>query len=171
MRSLAKFTFTLILGFVLVSASAQNGTAAPAQKERNIEAVLQLLTHLQIDNIGDDLFAMMAERTVPTMRSSVPNLPEEAYAILHEELAAAFRTASVDLMASNAQLYAEHLTPAEIEELNKFYSTETGKKMLRVLPMLMQQSLFLGQEWIQKMDRDVRRTWRTRLKQEGYIKE
>ncbi len=30
---------------------------------------------------------------------------------------------------------------------------------------------YLGQEWVQKMDRDVRRTWRARLKQKGYIKE
>ena len=121
--------------------------------------------------MGDDLFAMMAERTIPTMRSSVPNLPEEAYAILHEELADAFRSASADLIASNAQLYLQHLTPDEIAELNNFYSTATGKKMLNIIPMLMQQSLYLGQEWIQKMDRDLRRTWRARLKQEGYIKE
>jgi hypothetical protein len=30
---------------------------------------------------------------------------------------------------------------------------------------------YLGQEWVQKIDRDVRQTWRARLKQKGYIKE
>lgn len=136
--------------------------SAPAQNEQNVEAILRLLTHLQIDNMGDDLFAMMVEHTIPTMRSSVPNLPEEADT---------FRSASADLIASNAQLYLQHLTPDEIAELNNFYSTATGKKMLNIIPMLMQQSRYLGQEWIQKIDRDVRRTWRARLKQEGYIKE
>lgn len=58
----------------------------------------------------------------------------------------AFRSASADLMASNAQLYLQHLSSDEIAELNNFYSTATGKKMLNVIPMLMQQSLYLGQE-------------------------
>ncbi|MBC8451729.1 MAG: DUF2059 domain-containing protein [Rhodospirillaceae bacterium] len=171
MQSRLTFVFTLLLGLSLSMPIPNQGRSAPAQSEQNVKAVLRLLTHLQIDNMGDDLFAMMAERTVPTMRSAVPNLPEEAYAILHEELADAFRSASADLMASNAQLYLQHLTPDEIAEMNNFYSTATGKKMLKVIPMLMQQSLYLGQEWVQKMDRDVRRIWRARLKQEGYIKE
>ena len=171
MQSRLTFVLTLLLGLTFSLPVLHQSRSAPAQNEQNVEAVLRLLTHLQIDNMGDDLFAMMAERTIPTMRSSVPNLPEEAYAILHEELADAFRSASADLIASNAQLYLQHLTPDEIAELNNFYSTATGKKMLNIIPMLMQQSLYLGQEWIQKMDRDVRRTWRARLKQEGYIKE
>lgn len=130
-----------------------------------------MLSHLQIDNIGDDLFAMMAERTVPTMRRHIPNLPEEAYGLLHEELAVAFRKATTDLLISNVRLYSEHLTPEEVAQMNAFYDTSAGKKMLKTLPMLMQQSLHLGQEWVQKLDRDVRQRWTERLKREGYIKE
>jgi hypothetical protein len=94
--------------------------------------------------MGDDLFAIMAERTVPIMRSASPNLPEEAYAIPHEALADSCHSASADLMASNPQLYLQHLTQDEIAELNNFYSTTTGKKIYTVLPMLMQQILFWG---------------------------
>ena len=37
-----------------------------AQSEDDTYSVFILLSHLQIDNIGDDLFAIMTERTVPT---------------------------------------------------------------------------------------------------------
>ncbi len=37
-----------------------------AQSEDDTHSVFILLSHLQIDNIGDDLFAIMTERTVPT---------------------------------------------------------------------------------------------------------
>ena len=30
---------------------------------------------------------------------------------------------------------------------------------------------YLGQKWVHKIDRDVRQTWRARLKQKGYVKE
>lgn len=170
MRSFSAVAFSVMIGLWVAATPLSQAAGAPAAKEKDVNAVLTLLTHLQIDSIGDDLFAMMAERTVPTMRQHIPNLPEAAYALLHEELATAFRAATAELMTSNARLYLEHLSPEEIDELNAFYSTATGKKMLKVLPMLMQQSLYMGQEWVQKLDRDVRRTWTERLKREGYIK-
>ena len=43
--------------------------------------------------------------------------------------------------------------------------------MLQTLPMLMQQSFHMGQEWIHKLDRDVRQRWTERLEREGYLKE
>lgn len=165
-----------LIAAILISSSLSilnpvQAFATSADSRQDVEAVLKLLTHLEVDNIGDDLFAMMAERTIPTMRSHHPNLPEAAYALLHEELAAAFRATSADLLTSNARLYLEYFTPDEVATLNAFYATSTGRKMLKVLPMLMQQSVYLGQEWVQKMDRDVRRNWTERLKQEGYLKE
>ncbi len=171
MRATTLFFLMLAFSLAFSAANPSRLESAPAQSERDVEAVLDLLGHLEIDSIGDNLFAMMAERTVPTMRSHIPNLPEEAYALLHEELSTAFKSGTADLMTSHARLYLEHLSPEDIAEMNAFYSTPTGKKMLRVLPMLMQQSLYIGQEWVQKLDRDVRRNWTERLKREGYIKE
>tara|TARA_B100000674_G_scaffold36981_1_gene25901 strand:+ start:848 stop:1015 length:168 start_codon:yes stop_codon:yes gene_type:complete len=55
--------------------------------------------------------------------------------------------------------------------MNAFYETCTGKKMLQTLTILMQQSLHMGQEWIQKLDHDVRQRCTEHLKREGYLKE
>ena len=98
---------------------------------------------------------MMANRAVPTMRWHIPNLPEVAYGLLHEKLATAFRKATPGLLISNVQLYSEHLTHDEVAQINAFYRTSVGNKMLQALPILIEQNLHMGQEWIQKLDRDV----------------
>ena len=113
----------------------------------------------------------MAKRAIPTMPWHISNLPEVAYGLLHEKLATAFRKATPDLLISNVQLYSEHLTPDEVAEMNAFYGTSAGNKMLQALPILIQQSLHMGQEWIHKLDRDVQQLWTERLKREGYLKE
>ena len=146
MTRIRKAIAAAVAGAWFALSAVSPATAAPATDERNVEAVLELLTHLKIDSIGDDLFAMMAERAVPKLRHTVPNLPEEAYALLHEELSAAFKAGLSELMLSNVRFYMEHLTPEEVDELNAFYATKTGRKMLEVMPMLMQQSLYMGQE-------------------------
>jgi len=80
------------------------------------------------------------------MRASAPNLPEEAYAMLHEELMSAVKRAADDLLTSNLRLYLEHFTPEEVDDLNAFYFAPSGKKMLQDISMLLQQRLYLGQE-------------------------
>ena len=114
---------------------------------------------------------MMAKHAIPTMRWHIPNLPEIAYGLMHEKLATAFRRATPDLLISNVRLYNEHLTSDEVAQINAFYGTSADNKMLQTLPIRIQQSLHMDQEWIQKLDRDVQHRWTERLKREGYLKE
>ena len=133
-------------------------------------AGLILLNHHQIENISADLFTMMPKRAVPTMSWHIPNLPEVAYGLLNEKLATAFRGATQDLLISNVRLYSAHLTSDEVAQINAFYGTSADNKMLQTLPILIQQSLHMDQEWIQKLDRYLPKRWTERLKCEGYLK-
>ena len=60
--SSAEITAKVITNVSRLETMANNavGRSTPAQSKKNIELVLHLLSHLQIDNMGDDLFAMMA---------------------------------------------------------------------------------------------------------------
>jgi len=168
-RRAATAALWLALLIAIPAAKADTAKAKAVDPDR-FAAVIELLGHLEIDSIGNDMFAMMAERTVPIMRRRVPDLPEGAYALLHEELAAAFRAGTRELIATNARLYAEHLSPEDVTQMNAFYATPAGQKMLKVLPMLMQQSYHMSQEWIQQVNREATRNWTERLKEQGYLK-
>ena len=67
--------------------------------------------------------------------------------MLHEELLSAVNRAAADLLTLNLRLYLEHFSPEEVNDLNAFYVTPSGKKMLQYIPMLLQPRLYLWQEW------------------------
>ena len=51
-------------------------------------------------------------------------------------------------------LYSKYFTDDEIKELIKFYNTEVGKKIVRVLPQLFQESYTMTQEYIEEKLQD-----------------
>ena len=50
-----------------------------------------------------------------------------------------------ELFAEVAPLYARHFTVAEIKELNAFYKTPLGKKMIELTPQIAQESTLISQ--------------------------
>ena len=52
-------------------------------------------------------------------------------------------------------IYQKHLTQEDIAALNKFYDSPAGKKMIKVQPLIMQESMAVGQAWGQKIAQEV----------------
>jgi len=44
-------------------------------------------------------------------------------------------------------IYQKHLTQEDVDAMNKFYATSTGKKLITVMPAIMQESRIAGQRW------------------------
>jgi hypothetical protein len=49
----------------------------------------------------------------------------------------------------------------------RFYSTDLGKKTIRVMPALMQESMAAGQQWGQALGPQIEERVKARLKKEG----
>lgn len=49
-------------------------------------------------------------------------------------------------------VYAQHFTEQDINGLIKFYKTPLGKKLLEKQPLIMQDSMIVGQQWGQEMN-------------------
>lgn len=52
-------------------------------------------------------------------------------------------------------IYDKHMTRQEILGLIKFYQTPLGKKVLKTLPAILQESQAVGSQWGEKIFRDV----------------
>ncbi len=52
-------------------------------------------------------------------------------------------------------IYSKHFTHDEIKELLKFYKTPTGKKVILVMPRVMQENVAMGQRWGTELGRKV----------------
>lgn len=89
---------------------------------------------------------MMMPSMVPALRQQYPNASAEqldrAMALISETMAAT----GPEIVEVSAQAYANRFTLAELEEINAFYRSETGVKMVRLLPALMQEGAIEGQQ-------------------------
>ena len=63
-------------------------------------------------------------------------------------------------------IYEKHFTHEEIKQLIAFYESPIGKKMIKVQPQLMMDSMTAGEEWGKKLIKRVKE----KLREEGYEK-
>ncbi len=63
-------------------------------------------------------------------------------------------------------IYDKHFTHEEIKQLIAFYESPIGKKMIKVQPQLMMDSMAAGEEWGKKLIKRVKE----KLHEEGYEK-
>jgi hypothetical protein len=112
---------------------------------------------------------LMAGQMLDGLRKSRPDISEKAIALTKEVLEAEFTKAfeGPDGMTSRlVAIYARHFTHAEVIGLLGFYESDLGKKMIGVMPMLIQDSVAAGQEWAMENMPRIRAVLESRLKAE-----
>jgi hypothetical protein len=69
-----------------------------------------------------------------------------------------------DLMA---KIYASNFTEQELKDLNAFYKTPLGKKVIEKEPVAMEQSINFIQEWTGKFQDEVVQRFKAEMKKRG----
>jgi len=72
-----------------------------------------------------------------------------------------------NLLNSLVPIYEKYYTESDIDELVKFYNSPVGKKVIAVMPQVLQESMVVGSEWGKKMAAHVLE----KMKEKGYYKE
>jgi len=96
-----------------------------------------------------------------------PDIPQRVLDILPAEVEHVFTTHMGSFMDSMIPVYHKYYTGKEIKELIRFYSTDLGRKTIRVMPALLNESLQVGQEWGKSLGPVIEQRIAARLKQEG----
>ncbi|MCK4677882.1 MAG: DUF2059 domain-containing protein [Bacteroidales bacterium] len=82
-----------------------------------------------------------------------------------DELANEFvKTSLNDLVDMLVPIYKKYLTQNDLEELIKFYHTPVGKKFAKNTPLIIQESMQVGQQWGVKMGQEFEK----KMKEKGY---
>jgi hypothetical protein len=129
-----------ILAALLLFATVAHAdtTAASAKidpaKEKDIRALLELTGAAKLGT-------MIIDQMFEPMKKMQPNLPAEFWTDLKKEMRP---DELIDLVVP---IYDRQLTDGEIRDLIKFYQTPTGKKLVRVMPQLTQDSMVVGKQW------------------------
>jgi uncharacterized protein len=89
------------------------------------------------------------------------NVPAEVWVDIEKEFS---KTSLDELVDMLAPVYYKHLSMAEMEDIIKFYKTPAGKKLAEKTPLIMQESMQVGQEWGMR----VGQAFQQKLQEKGY---
>lgn len=115
--------------------------AEPASPE-NIKSLMQLTG-------SGELGVQMMNQMLPALKKMIPDAPESFWVDVMSEVDAG------DFEDMVVPVYQKYLTEEDIKAINSFYQTNAGKKLIRVQPAIIQESMIAGQQWGQKLARQV----------------
>lgn len=165
--------FAFVAPFVVIIALA---CPAPALAQTADEALRKdidrLLEVTGSARMGMQMGTLMSAQIIDALLKQ-HNIPQGAVEVVkqvvNEEIGKAFEGPD-SMTAEIAGLYARHFTHDEIKSLLAFYDTPLGQKMIAAMPVLMQESVAIGQAWTQRVMPRIGAEIEKRLRAEGYIR-
>jgi uncharacterized protein len=151
------------IAFILLLLTWSPTHAATTEKVKDIAALMKMTGATKM---ADQLGVAIVTQMMASMKQQ-PNIPAKALQITKEETIRGFKRSIPALMKSLLPIYDKHFTHQEIRDLISFYKTRTGQKALKVLPLIIQDSMVLGQRHSQKVMPKIVQRIQTRFKEAG----
>ena len=156
-----------VASFVLVFVFSAPGFAdnISAEKQRDIEKLLEMTGALAI---GQQMSAAIVAQMTQVLRQARPDIPERMIAVLPDEVNAVIKENIPRFKEAIIPLYHKHFTESDIKGLIRFYSTDLGRKTIQVMPVLLNESMQVGQQWGRALGPTVEQRIKARFKKDGY---
>jgi hypothetical protein len=152
----------LALVLSTASAGAQN-----AEEQAKIKLAREVI---EVSGAAGNLSAIVpifldeAKRTFTRTRPELTkDLDDVVKSILPE-----FETRRDQLLNDIAIVYAANFTDQELNDIRTFYTTPSGKRLVQILPGVLQASYERTNDWSRKMSQDVVTRIRTEMKKKGH---
>lgn len=159
-----------ILALALIQVAASQALAQ-TQDQRFRASIREMIEASGAAVRGAEFASLMAVPMFEMLKRARPDIPDRAFAIVREELAAEFaRMDGPDgIQESIVDLYAQHFTPDEVSALLQFYRSPLGRKVATTMPILLQESAEIGQRWMRMHSPQIRAAIDARLRREGVL--
>lgn len=131
--------FALLLSTAALGVPVQRAAAQRAQDPATVAIVRRLL---ELTGAARQTLTGM-EALVPAQRAAMPQVP----AVFWDAFLARARHDLPQLIDSIIPVYTAHFSKAELAELVRFYESPIGRRLSDVQPLLMQESMQVGQRW------------------------
>lgn len=160
-----KIRYVLASLALLVSFSlpAKSEALSP-EKRADIERLLDMTGAMALST---QMASAVTAQLFQVIKKARPDIPAKVLNALPAEVQATFSANTDSLKEAIIPIYHKHFSASEIKEIIQFYSTDLGKKTIRLMPALMQESMLAGQRWGQSLGPEIDRRVKARLKSEG----
>lgn len=156
--------FTIFACVLAAPATADN--IAPA-KRADIEELMRITGALDMTKQMSNFLVLQKSQAIKAAR---PDLPAKVYQILGEEINRVIEeqmTAQGGFLDMVIPIYARYFSHEDIKGLLKFYQTELGQKTIKTLPLILQESMTLEQDWSGALGPLIKNRVNQRFKKEG----
>ncbi len=113
--------------------------------QANPDLVKALMQKIGAGNVGKQAM----EQMIPALKQMVPDAPESFWDDVLAEVNAD------ELENLIIPVYQKHFNDEDIKAINAFYDTPAGQKMIGKMPVIMQESMAIGQQWGQQLAQEV----------------
>jgi len=134
------------------------------QKRSDIEQLIEMTGAI---NIGKQMSEVFGAQLWEAVKAARPDVPPTLFDVLQQEVNGVIDRRLPELSALIIPVYHKHFTHAEIKDLIAFYKSPLGRKMIQVMPVLVQESISVGQQWGQSIAPEIQIRVLERLQSEG----
>lgn len=131
--------------FIIALAAVLFMSSNAFSEEASDQSIRELMQTTGAGNLG----VQMMNQMLPSLKQLVPEVPDQFWQDFLNEVNAD------DLISMTIPIYKKYLTQEDVDALNTFYRSPTGKKMIQVQPMILQESVGVGQAWGQQLAKQV----------------
>lgn len=142
---------------------------APAQtpSPEALAAAKELIIASKATEQIKTLTPMLMQQMKPMIVQGRPQV-ERSYDEIMPVIMEAMNAKLDTFMDATAIVYANQFTAAEMREIAAFYRTPIGQKLLQKLPIVMQQTMQVGQKFGESLGRDLEDKIRQELRKRGH---
>ncbi len=158
-------------GVVALAFVISSGPLATAQEEVDeaaLAAAVELVEAADMDQIFDTVLPLFGDQIVQLVLQIKPELKGKFEPLVDEFLKTALTEGRVEFMQEMAKLYARRLSVPEMNDITAFYRTETGRKLVSVMPALQVEAAAIGTAWGEKIALKTFDRLRAKLKEDGH---
>ena len=157
-----------MLGIVVSLSLITQGLCAGEVTNEFHRDIGTLLKMTGAEALGLQMAAAISNQMIDSLRKQNPDIPQKAMAAIKDEMNKALAEDMPKLMAEIVPVYAKHFTHEDIKGLIAFYGTPLGKKSVREMPAVMNESMQVGQAWGHGIAPKLGPRLESRLKREGF---
>lgn len=109
----------------------------------------------------ENVYKAVIKQMFTMFKQQYSNAETELWEDLEKEF---IKTSLNDIVEMLAPIYRKYMTQDDLEAIIKFYKTPVGKKFAENTPLIMQESMQIGQEWGIKIGQEFEK----KMKGKGY---
>jgi hypothetical protein len=110
---------------------------------------------------SEEVYKTVIKQMIAMYKDQFSDVPEETWNGLEKEF---LKTSLDDLVEMLVPVYSRHLTLDDLQKITEFYQTPVGKKYAEKTPLIMQESMQVGQQWGMKIGQE----FQNKLQEKGY---